>query len=293
MSDFPLPPSRHGTTMATVKVGQHPKQQTFVIHRDLLCNASEYFARALSGVFKEALTQELILVDDSVEAFQVLYTWLYSGQLRRSTFFGDYYSSDDFMWLQTYQFATMRLVTKLQEEAYHQLTATFNKYTFDPPSTAFIERLYQSPDNLDQCGQLREYVVNHSSWGIAKTTYCNWTKWNTSLEASTTFAAAVALQMTKLLSTDPTHEASHPADDETLSKYKAAWTKDEKGTNDDKKTSTGPLKRKREYTASKGARNRLASMMTPASSTLRPNAILDLVETLPVYSRSILEELSP
>ena len=274
VADFPLRPIHHGTAMTTVKVG--PKQQSFVIHKNLLCSQSEYFAKALSGEFMEAQTQELVLADDSALAFRVLYTWLYSGQLLLNTLFAGSRDTRDFLWLQTYRLATMRLVSKLQEEAYYQLTGIFNKSAWNVPSAEFIEDLYQSADDIDQCGQIREYVVKHTAWRIAKVKPCKWADWEACLAASTNFAAAVAMQMTKMHSTDPTYNVSHPEDEEKLSIFNAAWT------NGDPGVAAAILKRKRDESGEQSLPESKREMLSaPANQVLESDPGISAVEPSP------------
>ena len=276
MSHFPLSAAQHGTIMATVKVGPPSKQQTFVIHKDLLCKASEYFARALNSKFKEGQTQEMMLEDDSVEAFQVFYTWLYSGVFLEETFYGGGNTSRELLWLRTYNLATIRLVSELQEQAYYRLIGNFLAYTATIPSIEFVNDLYQTADDNDQRGQIRHYVASHSAWHIANTKPCKWTDWKVSLDANTAFAAAVALQMTKSHSTDPIYNISHPSDDEAIWKYEAAWT------NDDEDNTSENLKRKRDTSDEQDLPN--SKRETPSvtdSSTLSPDLASVTAETVP------------
>ncbi|KAI4720368.1 hypothetical protein E4T48_03316 [Aureobasidium sp. EXF-10727] len=65
--------------IVTVRVG--PDKQEFCIHKELLCSKSTYFARALSGHFKEAKTCVVELEDVRVVLFRVFVAWLYTGKV--------------------------------------------------------------------------------------------------------------------------------------------------------------------------------------------------------------------
>ncbi|KAL9066958.1 MAG: hypothetical protein Q9161_007202 [Pseudevernia consocians] len=65
--------------MVDIYVGT--SRRKFRLHRDLLCERSEFFEAALEGHFKEAEAQELTLPEDSVESFERLVCWLYGAPL--------------------------------------------------------------------------------------------------------------------------------------------------------------------------------------------------------------------
>lgn len=67
--------------MATVLVGVVPAQEKFVIHQELLCSKSQYFAKALTGSFEESKTGVITLDDLSPLLFRIMITWLYSGKI--------------------------------------------------------------------------------------------------------------------------------------------------------------------------------------------------------------------
>lgn len=65
--------------MVDVYVGEERKK--FKLHRDLLCERSEFFKAAFEGHFKEFEADELALPEDSVESFELLVGWLYGAPL--------------------------------------------------------------------------------------------------------------------------------------------------------------------------------------------------------------------
>ena len=77
---FPLMSTSHGTELAKVVVGKDANQRTFLIHRNLLAQPSEYFNRALKGKFKESSDGVIVLSNHDPLAFEVVYQFLYSGR---------------------------------------------------------------------------------------------------------------------------------------------------------------------------------------------------------------------
>ena len=65
--------------MVDIYVGT--SRRKFRLHRDLLCERSEFFEAALEGHSKEAEAQELTLPEDSVENSERLVCWLYGAPL--------------------------------------------------------------------------------------------------------------------------------------------------------------------------------------------------------------------
>lgn len=67
------------STITTLLVG--PNQVKLTCHKALLGHFSHYFNGALYGGFREAVTQEIQLLDDKPEAIGAFITWVYSGQV--------------------------------------------------------------------------------------------------------------------------------------------------------------------------------------------------------------------
>lgn len=70
-------------SMVDILVG--PGRKTFNLHRDLLCDRSDYFKASLEGAFLESQTNELHLPDDSPAVFELFVNWLYGGSLKKAT----------------------------------------------------------------------------------------------------------------------------------------------------------------------------------------------------------------
>ena len=65
--------------MVDVIVGAEGRK--FHLHRDLLCDRSDFFQAAFRGHFKEAEIKSLTLPEDSIESFELLVGWLYGAPL--------------------------------------------------------------------------------------------------------------------------------------------------------------------------------------------------------------------
>lgn len=64
-----------------MKILVGPDKQPFIIHRELLCETSSYFAAALQGEFKEAKEQRIEMLEEDVAMFQSFQIWLYSDNI--------------------------------------------------------------------------------------------------------------------------------------------------------------------------------------------------------------------
>ncbi|KAG9587414.1 hypothetical protein KCU77_g5069, partial [Aureobasidium melanogenum] len=65
--------------MVTVEVGI--EKEHFVVHQSFLCAKSQYFAKALSGSFQEAIARFIQLPDVSPILFKIFVAWLYHDTL--------------------------------------------------------------------------------------------------------------------------------------------------------------------------------------------------------------------
>ena len=54
----------------------------FTLHKDLLCNRSDYFRACFDGKFHEAEKKEVRLLGDNVEAFKLFVDWLYGAPVK-------------------------------------------------------------------------------------------------------------------------------------------------------------------------------------------------------------------
>ncbi|KAG9673345.1 hypothetical protein KCU99_g6245, partial [Aureobasidium melanogenum] len=67
------------THMVIIEVGI--EKEHFVVHQSFLCAKSQYFTKALSGSFQEAVTRFIPLPDVSPILFRIFVAWIYHGKL--------------------------------------------------------------------------------------------------------------------------------------------------------------------------------------------------------------------
>ena len=139
---FPLPSRFHGKEFVTVHVGEDDEQIEFVIHKSLLCTASDYFAAAIDGNFTEAHRNILELRDHCPMAFGVLYQYIYTGQVQPSHYYTDCRIESDTLWLRTFQLADVMLLSDLKRIAYEALKDCLGSAIATPPSQTFIDELF-------------------------------------------------------------------------------------------------------------------------------------------------------
>jgi len=64
-----------GNKFVTIYVG--PEKKEFTVHRNVICQNSDYFAKAFESPFQEGQTGTMFLSDDSPIVFSIFVTWLY------------------------------------------------------------------------------------------------------------------------------------------------------------------------------------------------------------------------
>lgn len=58
------------------------KRKRYHLHKELLCDRSDYFKAAFHGRFSESTSNELYLPDDDIAAFGLFVNWLYGSPLK-------------------------------------------------------------------------------------------------------------------------------------------------------------------------------------------------------------------
>ncbi|KAK7180644.1 hypothetical protein DPSP01_014041 [Paraphaeosphaeria sporulosa] len=76
------PTADHFTKTSEILVGTGSKSTRFLLHTSLLTQQSPYFRVALTGPFLEATDQSIRFDDVSVEIFELLVSWLYTGAIK-------------------------------------------------------------------------------------------------------------------------------------------------------------------------------------------------------------------
>ena len=201
----------HGIEAVTITVG-NTKQ--FLIHKNLLCTTSCYFKAALTGHFKESLTNQLKLKDQDPDAFELFYGYLYNSRLSDSHLF-KHAISVDIVYLRALKLADGVMAYDFRFAVYERLRQTFNDTFFRIPTKGFIFELYNTDGPLDQ---LKQYIVAHSTYWIShdNTKEGAWQKWQEALDTNLVFMEEVTSQLLKTLSTDEKHPNRHPILDASL-----------------------------------------------------------------------------
>ena len=141
--------------MVNIFVGA--ERTKFHLHRDLLCNRSDYFRACFVGDFKEAKQKELSLPEDNAESFELFVTWLYGTQLKKIS------SNND---LAAY-FGLAVLANKLcLEYLQNQVTDYIVRfYRTNPRSVGYqyIRYVYQNTCPMDL---VRDLPVDIAAWMV-------------------------------------------------------------------------------------------------------------------------------
>ena len=144
----------------TVLVGGQEPQQRFHLHKDLLCNVSEFFSAALTGNFKEAEDGKITLPEQNPETFKYFVHWLYTGSLK-----GFYYprTIEPTIWdLSTavdkeLERLNLSMPDELPHDNLHRLAMELASYR-DAPFTSLIA-LYILADAL-QVRHLKDLIIS-------------------------------------------------------------------------------------------------------------------------------------
>ncbi len=135
--------------MVDIFVGTERKR--FHLHRDLLCDRSDYFKACFSGNFKEAQQNELSLPEDNVESVCLLVRWLYGAPLKKMS------SNDDLpVYCALIILANKLLLEHLQNET---MDYVLRFHRTNPVSIDFdtLHNIYQNTSDQDR---FRKYLVS-------------------------------------------------------------------------------------------------------------------------------------
>jgi hypothetical protein len=212
---FPVLAKDHGSEMVTVTVGESSRwlSRTFTVHRNLLCSASGYFKDKIDDLEAKDFDEELEieLPHDCPVAFEVVYHWLYSGNIYQRAFYmhGTTMSSGLF-WLEVYMFSGRRDFVQIPDKAFQMLRQRFNGKKPKFASSDFIDRLYQPG-----CKELllQKYLVCHTAfWLLERSTRDEWIASRKSFEAEEgRFIFRVAAKLAEWCNNgDPTTLPGHP-----------------------------------------------------------------------------------
>jgi hypothetical protein len=215
MSDntFPLAPKDHGDETVKITVGIAFPPQTFTVHRNLICSASQFFDKAFNGNFNENYARCMKLPHESLEAFQALYHWLYTGNLLNKKFLMEPLIEEDVYWLHVYAMADRLLIHKLSLDTYSIIQNHFSQKNLSMPSVRFIEELW-SDCGLRPCKQklLMEYTLSHCTFCFVEyPETCCW-EWQEVLRCHLEFGARLGVAFAERLSEHNQNLKCHPSD---------------------------------------------------------------------------------
>ncbi len=205
----PARASQHGLDVVTVKAGKGERTQLFSVHKNLLCQSSDFFESALNGQFMESKTSYLELTTLDPMIFEVLYQWLYTGSVDHVLDFAAESNVDiDLLWLRVFTMAHQYMIDLLQKISYHCFRRLFNDSHRVVPSVVCVSELYNSdlPKNLVK--MLRSYLVQHCAYWINDDS-CNCWEWEAVLKHPH-FGNRVGWELTKRRSKDYVGVQSHP-----------------------------------------------------------------------------------
>lgn len=211
--------------MATVHVGADNDQKTFLVHRSLLSQASQYFDRALNGHFLES-GGTLKLDHHTPLAFEVLYQYLYSGHLLQP---GEikldgkvatpytYEVRERLFWVHVVKLADETMISELKEAAYESLIKLFARdMSKQPrPATRWILRELFDPER--PLPQLQELFAAVAAYGIHSHTLRNSSRWQEDWACYPQYALMVLNRVAVLSETRTCEYTLHPCQDPEFS----------------------------------------------------------------------------
>ena len=139
--------------MVDIYVGAERKK--YHLHRDLLCERSEFFKASFMGSFKEAAAEEMALPEDNVVSFELFVGWLYGGSLTSVP------SDDEFpAYVDLVILAQKLCLEQLHNETMDRILIIYR--TSSRKVTAHtIRSIYENTSDGDQ---LRSLTIRCASW---------------------------------------------------------------------------------------------------------------------------------
>ncbi len=134
------------------------ERKKFRLHRDLLCQRSEFFNSSFEGPFKEAAAQELALPEESVESFELFVGWLYGASVRSIP------SEDDFLvYLELAILARNLCLEQLQNETMDKILGFYRLY----PTKVTAEVIGFIYEKTSAGDPLRTLTIRCAAWPAA------------------------------------------------------------------------------------------------------------------------------
>ncbi|PQE10898.1 BTB POZ domain-containing protein [Rutstroemia sp. NJR-2017a WRK4] len=113
---------RFGFEIVELHVGPASKEKLYRVHKKLLCDKIPYFTKMFNSNFAEAKNNSARFPEDSVEAFDILIEWVYTGVLRLYTL--DTAKAETWSFLPLYTLAEKFCLPQLQDTAMDMLRAS-------------------------------------------------------------------------------------------------------------------------------------------------------------------------
>lgn len=140
-----------------VKIYVGPKRKRWVVHKDVICERSDYFRKAFTGSWKEAEKSRIYLHEDDPKVFGHFIDWIYGKSLacykqHENPADIDYGHVKE--WCALYVFADKISLQELAVEALEQYKIC-SEGTL--PCTEEIQYIYE---NTPESSALREHAVN-------------------------------------------------------------------------------------------------------------------------------------
>ena len=210
MASRPLTSLDHGNEVVTITVGVVEEQdasRTFTIHKNLICQHSDYFRKAFSASYKEGNDGHMNLPGDWPESFEVVYGWLYSRQVEAADFYTNGRISPALFWVSVYIMSDRLLIKETQSIAFGRITEIFNDIFQVIPNAGFIAELFEH----GSCNSVLEtYVIRHSAFWLTTSTDIDSWEWELALKADERFGVGVAVHIAKVVSKHYKGSNLHP-----------------------------------------------------------------------------------
>ena len=125
------------------------------MHRDLLCDRSDYFRACFEGSFREAQEGELFLPDDDPGSFDLFVGWLYGAPLKNIVS-----QNELLVYLALVVLANKLCLEYLHNEAMDHIIS-FHRANPTYVSHQDLHYVYQNTSDQDR---IRTYFVAHAAW---------------------------------------------------------------------------------------------------------------------------------
>lgn len=138
--------------MVTVFVGNNK----FYLHKDLLCDRSDYFRACFDGKFHEAGKKEVRLLGDDAETFELFVDWLYGAPVKEIE------PDGLFSYLALVMLCEKLCLEPLHNAAMDQIR-TFYRHSSQPDRVPAWTIQYIYENTAPNC-PLRRFITRFAAW---------------------------------------------------------------------------------------------------------------------------------